>query len=197
MEFTHLLDIVGNEPVFETGLLLAGGVDSNAMRWQLSRWTQAGHLYQLRRGLYALAPPFQKVKPHAVTYPCSFITTTGHRFWRVNCMLSCSAPISRAVELLGLDGPVIQQPVQVINVVAKRFCCFLHCQGFVHVPSNVHLPGIAPHSGLLSSPTSLHPFFAPYFGQDAPADQRSKVQSVRGQRGWGPPRREIQSTSSS
>jgi predicted transcriptional regulator of viral defense system len=64
MEFTHLLDIVGNEPVFETGLLLAGAVDSKDVRRQLSRWTKAGRLYQLRRGLYALAPPFQKVKPH-------------------------------------------------------------------------------------------------------------------------------------
>ena len=29
-----------------------------------SRWTQSGRLYQLRRGLYAIAPPYQKVKPH-------------------------------------------------------------------------------------------------------------------------------------
>jgi predicted transcriptional regulator of viral defense system len=64
MEFTHLLDIVGDEPVFETGLLLAGAVDSKDVRRQLSRWTKAGHLCQLRRGLYTLAPPFQKVKPH-------------------------------------------------------------------------------------------------------------------------------------
>jgi len=64
MEFTHLLDIVGDEPVFETGLLMAGSVDSKDVRRQLSRWTKAGHLYQVRRGLYALAPPFQKVKPH-------------------------------------------------------------------------------------------------------------------------------------
>jgi predicted transcriptional regulator of viral defense system len=64
MEFTHLLDIVGDEPVFETGLLLAGAVDSKDVRRQLSRWTKAGRLCQLRRGLYALAPPFQKVKPH-------------------------------------------------------------------------------------------------------------------------------------
>jgi predicted transcriptional regulator of viral defense system len=64
MEFTLLLDIVGDEPVFETGLLLAGSVDSKDVRRQLSRWTKAGRLCQLRRGLYALAPPFQKVKPH-------------------------------------------------------------------------------------------------------------------------------------
>jgi predicted transcriptional regulator of viral defense system len=64
MRFAHLLDIVGTEPVFETGLLLAGDVDASAVRRQLSRWVAAGRLYQLRRGLYALAPPFQKVKPH-------------------------------------------------------------------------------------------------------------------------------------
>lgn len=64
MEFAHLLEIVGDAPVFETGLLLAGDVDSGDVRRQLSRWTATGRLYQLRRGVYALAPPFQKVKPH-------------------------------------------------------------------------------------------------------------------------------------
>jgi hypothetical protein len=34
------------------------------VRRQLSRWTASGRLYQLRRGLYALAPPYQRVKPH-------------------------------------------------------------------------------------------------------------------------------------
>jgi len=64
MEFSHLLKIVGDEPVFETGLLLAGDVDPANVRRQLSRWTRTGRIYQLRRGLYALAPPFRKVKPH-------------------------------------------------------------------------------------------------------------------------------------
>ena len=64
MEFARLIEIVGHEPVFETGLLLAGEVNPANVHRQLSRWTKAGRLYQLRRGLYALAPPFQKVKPH-------------------------------------------------------------------------------------------------------------------------------------
>jgi len=64
MEFKHVLDVVTDEPVFETGLLLAGAVDPGDVRKQLSRWVRAGRLYQLRRGLYTLAPPFQKVKPH-------------------------------------------------------------------------------------------------------------------------------------
>jgi predicted transcriptional regulator of viral defense system len=64
MRFGRLIEIVDDEPVFETGLLLAGDVDPIDVRRQLSRWTKAGRLYQLRRGLYALAPPFQKVKPH-------------------------------------------------------------------------------------------------------------------------------------
>lgn len=64
MEFDNLVKIVGDEPVFETSLLLAGEVDPADVRRQLSRWTKAGRLYQLRRGLYTLAPPFQKTKPH-------------------------------------------------------------------------------------------------------------------------------------
>ena len=64
MEFASLLAIVGDEPVFETGFLLAGDVDPADVMRQLSRWRRAGRLLQLRRGLYALAPPYLKVKPH-------------------------------------------------------------------------------------------------------------------------------------
>lgn len=59
-----MLEVVGDEPVFETGLLLAGDVDPNHIRRQLTRWKNAGRLLQLRRGLYALAPPHQKAKTH-------------------------------------------------------------------------------------------------------------------------------------
>jgi len=59
-----MLEIVGDEPVFRTGLLLAGDVDSVHVRRQLGRWVKAGKVYQLRRGLYALAPPYQQIKPH-------------------------------------------------------------------------------------------------------------------------------------
>jgi predicted transcriptional regulator of viral defense system len=64
MEFDEMLQIVGDEPLFETGLLLAGDVDPNNVRRQLVRWVAAGKMYQLRRGLYTLAPPYQKTKPH-------------------------------------------------------------------------------------------------------------------------------------
>jgi predicted transcriptional regulator of viral defense system len=67
MDFERLVEIVQDEPVFETGLLLAGDVDPNHIRRQLTRWTNAGKIYQLRRGLYALAPPYQKVRPHPFT----------------------------------------------------------------------------------------------------------------------------------
>lgn len=64
MKFEALLDLVGPEPVFETSLLLAGDVDPADVQRQLSRWSQAGRLLQLRRGLYTLAPPFQRSPPH-------------------------------------------------------------------------------------------------------------------------------------
>jgi len=67
MVFDRLLDIVGRAPLFETGLLLAGDVDPDYLRRQLSEWVRGGRLWQLRRGLYALAPPYQKIAPHPFT----------------------------------------------------------------------------------------------------------------------------------
>jgi predicted transcriptional regulator of viral defense system len=64
MKFDDLLRIVADEPVFETGLLLAGRVDADDVRRQLSRWVASGKLVMLRRGLYALAPPHRRAAPH-------------------------------------------------------------------------------------------------------------------------------------
>ena len=64
MKFDDLLVSASKQPFFETGLLLAGAVDPADVRRQLSRWTQAGRVIQLRRGLYTLAAPFQQTPPH-------------------------------------------------------------------------------------------------------------------------------------
>lgn len=64
MEFDRLLKLIGDDPVFETSLLLAGNIDPKNVRLQLTRWVNSGRLYQLRRGLYSIAPPYQKVRPH-------------------------------------------------------------------------------------------------------------------------------------
>ncbi len=64
MRFQELAEIVADEPLFETGLLLAGAVDPADLRRQLSRWTRSGRIRQLRRGLYTLAPPWEKRLPH-------------------------------------------------------------------------------------------------------------------------------------
>ena len=64
MEFDRLLELIGAEPVFETAILLAGNVNPDNIHVQLSRWTKSRRIYQLRRGLYAIAPPYQKIKPH-------------------------------------------------------------------------------------------------------------------------------------
>ncbi|HLE16427.1 MAG TPA: hypothetical protein VI776_16920 [Anaerolineales bacterium] len=64
MEFAELVEIVGEEPIFESSLLLAGEAKPGLIQKQLSRWKETGKIYQLRRGLYTLAPPFRKVNPH-------------------------------------------------------------------------------------------------------------------------------------
>ena len=64
MKYGELAKILGEEPLFETSLLLAGSVDPRDVRRQLSRWTKSGRIHKLKRGLYALAPPFRKVRAH-------------------------------------------------------------------------------------------------------------------------------------
>ena len=64
MKFRELLEIVADEPVFETGLLRSGRGREAGLEAQLSRWCAGGRLLRLRRGLFALAPPYRKVIPH-------------------------------------------------------------------------------------------------------------------------------------
>ncbi len=45
-------------------VLLAGRADPRDVRRQLSRWVRDRKIYLLRRGLYTLAQPYQKVRPH-------------------------------------------------------------------------------------------------------------------------------------
>ena len=64
MKFSDLLQIVEEEPVFDTSLLLAGNIRASDLYQQLTFWKNSGRILQLRRGLYVLAPPYQKVQPH-------------------------------------------------------------------------------------------------------------------------------------
>ena len=64
MNWSSLLGLVGELPVFSSALLLAGDVSPEQVRVQLDRWVKSGRLLQLRRGVYALAPPWRKVEPH-------------------------------------------------------------------------------------------------------------------------------------
>ena len=64
MKFSKLLQIVEDEPVFESGLLVAGRGHESGLPAQLSRWSASRKLFRLGRGLYALAPPYRKVIPH-------------------------------------------------------------------------------------------------------------------------------------
>jgi predicted transcriptional regulator of viral defense system len=64
MKFDDLLAIVGDEPVFEPGLLLSGNTAPAQLQRELTRWVRSGRLHELRSGLYALAPPFQRISPH-------------------------------------------------------------------------------------------------------------------------------------
>ncbi|MBU2602721.1 MAG: hypothetical protein KKA32_11245 [Actinobacteria bacterium] len=65
MRFVDLLDILPpGETMFDSALLLAGEPHPAEVRRRLSRWTAAGKLLQLRRGLYVVAVPYADAHPH-------------------------------------------------------------------------------------------------------------------------------------
>lgn len=64
MNFSQLLDIVEDQPVFSSALLKAGDVDRVDIASQLSRWVKSGKLLSLRRGVYALAPRYSRRAAH-------------------------------------------------------------------------------------------------------------------------------------
>lgn len=64
MKFEELLDIIGQEPLFHSGMVVSGNVDPVDIGKQLSRWVDAGKLIQLRRGLYTLTERYRKAPLH-------------------------------------------------------------------------------------------------------------------------------------
>lgn len=64
MDYKSLLELAGDEPLFDTSLLLAGAVERAKIQRQLARWQRSGHVLQIRRGLYSLAPPYRRHTPH-------------------------------------------------------------------------------------------------------------------------------------
>jgi predicted transcriptional regulator of viral defense system len=63
MNWPNLLTLLRGSTLFEASMLLAGPDSPAEIRRQLSRWVASGRLLQLRRGLYALAPPFAASPP--------------------------------------------------------------------------------------------------------------------------------------
>src|SRR5437867_1233138 len=66
MKWQGLLELLGRRTLFDSSMLLAGEDSPPEVRRQLSRWTASRRLTQLRRGLYALAPPFARSSPNVL-----------------------------------------------------------------------------------------------------------------------------------
>lgn len=64
MNYEDVLTYVRELPLFRSDLLQVGDVNPANLQKQLSRWTAAGKVEQLRRGLYTLASPYRKIEPH-------------------------------------------------------------------------------------------------------------------------------------
>jgi len=64
MRYAQLLNLVGDEPLFETATLAEQEPSPYHAQRRLVDWTKAGKVVPLRRGLYALPKPLRAVEPH-------------------------------------------------------------------------------------------------------------------------------------
>lgn len=64
MKWNEVLRIAQDKPVFPSSFLLAGRGSTAGVRRQLDRWVKSGRLLRLRRGVYAVAPPYRVGAPH-------------------------------------------------------------------------------------------------------------------------------------
>ena len=55
---------VNDTPVFPSSFLMAGHKSASGVRRQLDRWVKSGRIFQLRRGVYAVSPPYRTDGPH-------------------------------------------------------------------------------------------------------------------------------------
>jgi predicted transcriptional regulator of viral defense system len=62
MKYNDLISRYGKLPVIDTENLLVGGADPAVVRMQVSRWTRAGKLIQIKRGIYLLAPEYRRTE---------------------------------------------------------------------------------------------------------------------------------------
>lgn len=60
MKWEDFIKQVGNLPLIDTEILLAGVANPRAFKVQISRWVNSGRLIQLKRGIYLLAELYRK-----------------------------------------------------------------------------------------------------------------------------------------
>ena len=78
--------MIDDQSIFEPAMLFAGNDRPDNTLRQLSRWVKAGKLLQVRRGLYAVAPPYNKIRHHSfavagrLTWP-SYVSLQSALVW--------------------------------------------------------------------------------------------------------------------
>jgi predicted transcriptional regulator of viral defense system len=123
MEFDKLLQLIGDDPVFESSLFLAGNINPKIVRLQLTRWVNNKRIYQLRRGLYSIAPPYQKMKPH----PFLVANRLQH---------SSYVSLQSALAFYGLIPETVNSTVSITTGRPERLKTPLGIFEFRHIKSN-------------------------------------------------------------
>ena len=143
MEYDTLLEITASDPLFESSLLFAGDVNPNQIRVQLARWVKTGKILRIRRGLYALASPYQKMKPHPF-YVANHLQRSSY------------VSLQSALALYGLIPEVLSVTTSVTTGRPERLETPLGTYQFWHIKTPLlfgyHLRDFGGQNALVASP---------------------------------------------
>lgn len=143
MMFSALLARVGELPIIDSKTLRTWGEDPHALSVQLSRWTKAGKLVPLRRGVYLLPSSLRRTYP-----PLEYIANL--------LVVPSYISLERALAFYGLipeSVPLVQ------SVTLRRPACFRTAAGdfaYHHVKKNWFFGylqlAVPPGSALIARP---------------------------------------------
>lgn len=77
MKWHEFFRKVGGLPVINTEILLAGVINTNPIKVQISRWEKSGKIIQLKRGFYILSDEYRKIVVHP-QYIASVLKTPSY-----------------------------------------------------------------------------------------------------------------------
>lgn len=124
MRWEEFIKEVGNLPVVDTEILLAGVSNPAPLKVQISRWQNSGKLIQLKRGIYLLSEAYSKVEANGL-YIASLLNQPSY------------ISLEKALEYYGLIPEAVPVYTSVTTKRPGEFVCIAGRFDYRHIKKSL------------------------------------------------------------